>query len=123
MIEFVTAVPEAKVAPISACLVQSYVICSPAEAKSNKYLPKLKEILDKNLNSLVKDYAKQLNWAIYPTVWHLDGVAKTIDNNKADIKTQIKNLYLIGDCTKAPGVGMNCAVNSAKILIDLLENN
>jgi len=61
-----------------------------------------------------------MKWAIYPAVWHLDGVAKTINDIKPDIKTPIKNLYLIGDCVKAPGVGMNCAINSAIMLNNIL---
>jgi len=116
MIEFVTADPKVEVAPKSAYLVQSYIICTPNEAKSKKMLTKLKKILDKNLDRLIPNYKNQLNWAIYPTVWHLDGVAKTIDNKKPDIKTPIEGLYLVGDCTKAPGIGINCAINSAKIL-------
>ena len=30
------------------------------------------------------------------------------------------NLYLVGDCVKAPGIGINCAINSANILSELL---
>ena len=57
-----------------------------------------------------------MEWCIYPAVWHLDGVAKTIDNKKPDIFSPIKNLFLVGDGVKAPGIGINCAVNSARIL-------
>ena len=121
MIEFVTAIPEAGIAPSSKYLVQSYIICTPDEAKSKKTLEKLKETLDRNLEILIPNFYSQLNWAIYPAIWHLDGVAKTIDNIKPDVKTPIKNLYLVGDCVKAPGIGINCAVNSARILADLLE--
>jgi phytoene dehydrogenase-like protein len=56
-------------------------------------------------------------------IWHFDGVAKTIDNTKPDIKTPVENLYLIGDCVKAPGIGVNCAINSARILADILINS
>ena len=120
MIEFVTAVPEADISPKGSFIVQSYVICTPEEAKSKQILIKLREILDKNLKILIPDYKKQLIWAIYPVIWHLDGVAKTIDNKKPDIKTPIKNLYFVGDCVKAPGIGINCAVNSAKTLSEIL---
>ena len=123
MIEFVTALPGSNLAPDSKYLVQSYIICTPSEAKSNKMLQKLKNMLDKNLESLIPDFRSHLNWAIYPTVWHLDGVAKTIDNIKPDIKTPVENLYIIGDCVKAPGIGINCAVNSARILTDILTNS
>ena len=121
MIEFVTAEPTVNIAPKGCFLVQSYVICTPAEAKSKQMLIKFKEILDKNLEILMPSYKEYLNWAIYPTVWHLDGVAKTIDNKKPDFKTPIENLFLVGDCVKAPGIGVNCAVKSAKILVDFFE--
>lgn len=120
MIEFVTALPEANISPKGTFVVQSYIICSPEEAKSNQILIKLKEILDKYLNILIPEYKKQLNWAIYPLIWHLDGVAKTIDNEKPNIDTPIKNLYFVGDCVKAPGIGINCAINSAKKLVDMI---
>ena len=86
-------------------------------------MKKLKHLLDKNLEILIPNYTEQLNWAFYPSIWHLDGVAKTIEKDKPDIKTPIKNLYLVGDCVKAPGIGFNCAINSAHILIDMLENS
>jgi len=121
MIEFVTALPEANISPESKYLVQSYIICTPEEAKSRKTLERLKEVLDRNLEILIPNYHSILNWAIYPTVWHLDGVAKTIDNIKPDIKTPIENLFLVGDCVKAPGIGINCAVNSARMLDDMIE--
>jgi hypothetical protein len=121
MIEFVTANPVVNISPRSEFLVQSYIICTPKEAKSKKTLEKFKYILDKNLERLYPNYKKFLNWAIYPTVWHLDGVAKTIDNKKVNMKTSIENLFLIGDCTKAPGIGVNCAVKSANILYNSLK--
>jgi hypothetical protein len=123
MIEFVTANSDANISPKTEFLVQSYIICTPKEAKSKKILDKFRNILDKNLERLYPNYKKYINWAIYPTVWHLDGVAKTIDNKKVEIKTPIENLFLIGDCTKAPGIGVNCAVKSASILYNSFKNN
>jgi phytoene dehydrogenase-like protein len=126
IIDFMTALPESKLAPPFNYLVQAYIICTPDEAKNIKVLEKLKTLLDKNFKLLIPDYQSQLNWVIYPAVWHLDGVAKTIDNEKPaistpTISTPIKNLYLIGDCVKAPGIGINCAINSSRILIDILQ--
>lgn len=121
MIDFMAALPESGLAPSSHHLIQSYIICKPDEAKNKKILEKLKRLLDKNLERLIPDFRSHLNWAVYPAVWHLDGVAKTIDNIKPDIKTPVENLFIIGDCVKAPGIGVNCAVNSVRILIDLLE--
>jgi len=121
MIEFVTALPEARISPSSKYLVQSYIICTPAEARSKRMLEKLREILDRNLEILIPEFHSKINWAIYPAVWHLDGVAKTIDNIKPDIKTPVENLFLVGDCVKAPGIGINCAAKSARLLEDLLD--
>ena len=105
------------------CLSAGYeptIICTPEEAKDKKILEKLKKILDDNLEKIIPNYKANLNWAIYPAIWHLDGVAKSIQNKKPEIKSPIKNLYLIGDCVKAPGIGVNCAINSAKILADMI---
>ena len=77
-------------------------------------------MLDKNLAKLIPDYKKHLEWVLYPAIWHLDGVAKTIDNVKPSIITPVENLYLIGDGVKAAGIGFNCAVNSAQLLYNHL---
>jgi len=123
MIDFMATIPDAGLSPSGEYLVQSYIICNPEEARDEKTLKTLKELLDKNLNQLIPDFRSNLNWAIYPAIWHLDGVAKTIDNEKPEIKTPVNNLYLIGDCVKAPGIGFNCALNSARILADILKNS
>ena len=123
MIDLMTTSPDAGLSPEGKYLIQSYIICTPDEAKNPMILKKLKHLLDKNLEILIPNYTEQLNWAFYPSIWHLDGVAKTIEKDKPDIKTPIKNLYLVGDCVKAPGIGFNCAINSAHILIDMLENS
>jgi len=120
MTDFMAAVPESGLAPSSGYLVQSYIICTPDEAKERKTLNTLKESLDKNLERLIPNFRSQLRWALYPATWHLDGVAKTIDNRKPDVRTPVKNLYIIGDCVKAPGIGINCALNSARLLADML---
>lgn len=116
MIDFMAATPEAGISPKNARLVQSYIICTPEEAKHDKILLNLRRILDKHLSYLIPDFENKLNWALYPAVWHLDGVAKTIDNPKPAIDTPIKNLFIIGDGVKAPGIGFNCALNSARKL-------
>jgi hypothetical protein len=116
MIDFMAADPQAGISPNQSKLVQSYIICNPKEAKQKEILLKLKNVLDKNLGILIPDYQKKLNWALYPSVWHLDGVAKTIDNAKPSIETPIDYFYIIGDGVKAPGIGFNCALNSARLL-------
>ncbi|HDM67035.1 MAG TPA: FAD-dependent oxidoreductase [Thermoplasmatales archaeon] len=121
MIDFMTASPESRLSPKDRFLVQSYIICTPEEAKDKSTLEKLREILDKNLSILVPNYEKHLEWSIYPAIWHLDGVAKTIDNPKPSIITPIENLYIIGDGVKALGIGFNCAVNSARLLDEYLS--
>jgi len=87
-----------------------------------KILSMLKQLLDKNLQRLIPDFRSHLRWCLYPAIWHLDGVAKTTDNIKPEIQTPINNLLLIGDCVKAPGIGMNCAINSARICQELITS-
>jgi hypothetical protein len=122
MIDFMSSMPDSKVSPPSQYLVQSYIICTPEEAKNKSKLKQLKTVLDSNLERLIPQYHSQLRWALYPAIWHLDGVAKTIDNRKPEINTPIDNFYLIGDCVKAPGVGVNCALNSARKLAEMFAS-
>jgi hypothetical protein len=122
MIDFMGASPEVGLAPPNNYLVQAYVVCTTEEAKNKDDLLKLRKILDKNLEKIIPDYKSSLNWCLYPAIWHLDGVAKTINNEKPEIQTPVENFYLIGDCVKAPGIGVNCAVNSGFILNNLLSD-
>jgi len=116
MVDFMATLPETGLAPPDQYLVQAYIICTPEEIREKKTLGKLRKILDKNLEDIIPNFRSDLIWAIYPAIWHLDGVAKTVENEKPDIKTPVKNLFLVGDCVKAPGIGFNCALNSARIL-------
>ncbi len=118
MIDFMSSSQKSKLSPENEFLVQSYVICTPDEAKNPLALKKLRNLLDLNLKRLIPNYKSDLKWAIYPAIWHLDGVAKTIEKDKPEMKTPVKNLFLVGDCVKAPGIGFNCALNSARILCD-----
>lgn len=119
MIDFQLA--NSEVAPKNRYLIQAYIICSPEEAKNEKKVEILKSILDKWMERIIPNFRTAMEWAIYPTTWHLDGVAKTIDNEKPSCITPIKNLYLVGDCVKSTGVGMNCAVDSAVKLFEILD--
>jgi len=118
MIDFLTALSGSNIAPKGQYLIQAYIICTPKEAKNKDVLMKLREILDKKMNKLIPDFKDILNWAIYPAIWHLDGVAKTINNDKPETKTPVENLFLVGDCVKSPGIGYNCAITSARLLLE-----
>jgi len=120
MIDFMSSSHKSGLNSKDEFLVQSYIICTPDEAKNPIVLKKLRELLDLNLQRLIPEYKSNLKWAIYPAIWHLDGVAKTIESDKPEIKTPVKNLFLVGDCVKAPGIGFNCALNSARILCNKL---
>jgi phytoene dehydrogenase-like protein len=108
-------------APKKKVLVQSYVICSPKEAHKKEKTMELADIIDKQLSKLVPDFTKHVEWCMYNTIWHLDGVAKTIDCKKPSIVTPIKNLYLAGDCVNSKGVGINCAADSAQLVLQRLS--
>jgi len=123
MIDFISATAETGLSPPSHHLVQAYIICTPKEACDKKILNTLKWALDKNLKRIIPNFNTHLQWAIYPAVWHLDGVAKTLNNEKPEIHTPIKNLFIIGDCVKAPGIGINCAINSACALQEILSSS
>lgn len=121
MIDCMTASQDSGLAPKEKFLVQAYVICSPEELRDEKTRLLLKKMLDDNMGRLAPGFEDDLLWSLYPAVWHLDGVAKTILNEKPEIFSPVENLFLIGDCVKAPGIGYNCAVNSARILSGSLE--
>jgi phytoene dehydrogenase-like protein len=120
MIDFMSASPDSCISPSNEYLVQSYIICTPDEARDKKILMNLRNILDKNLEKIIPDYKSNLNWCFYTAIWHLDGVAKTINNEKPEIQTPIENFYLVGDCTNAPGIGIKCAIDSAKIVAQMI---
>jgi len=121
MIDFKMASPKAGMSPPGKYMVQAYVICTPGEAKNRKKVEMLRAILDKYMEKLVPHYEKKMDWCIYPVIWHLDGVAKTIDNPKPPVSTPIKNFFIVGDSTNAKGVGINCAADSANLLIEELR--
>jgi protoporphyrinogen oxidase len=121
MIDFKMASPESGMSPPGRYLVQAYVICTPDEARNKKKVEILRGILDKYMEKAVPGYRKKMEWCIYPSIWHLDGVAKTIDNEKPSVVTPIKNFFIVGDSTNAKGVGINCAADSANLLIDELR--
>lgn len=114
MIDFKLAHPEAGMAPTGKYLVQSYAICTSEEAKNREKAYMLMEIIEKNLQKLLK--SNQIEWSLYAGIWHLDGVAKTIDSIKPEVTTPVKNLYIAGDCVNSKGVGMNCAADSAYLI-------
>lgn len=122
MIDFMMAKPDAQMSPKGSYLVQAYIICTPEEAQNRSMLKTLKVALDEYLRHLIPSYEQHLLWALYPTVWQLDGVAKTINNVKPGITTPVKQLFFVGDCLKAPGIGINCALNSARQLAHHLNN-
>ena len=117
MVDFKMASPESGMSPPGKYMVQAYVICTPDEAKNMKKVGMLRTILDKYMEKLVPRYEKKMDWCIYPAIWHLDGVAKTIDNEKPAVSTPVKNFFIVGDSTNAKGIGINCAADSANLLM------
>ncbi|MEF8874144.1 MAG: FAD-dependent oxidoreductase [Candidatus Thermoplasmatota archaeon] len=113
IIDLQTAKPEMNMAPEGEYLVQAYIICTPEEARDEEKVKTLRKALDKNVEILISNFKDDLKFALYPTAYHLDGVAKTIDNEKPGTETPVEGLYLVGDCIESTGIGMNCAVDSA----------
>ena len=120
VIDFQTADPHMGMSPQGCCLVQGYAICAPTEARDKSKVALLKEVLDNKLNVLLPGFREHLIFALYPTSYHLDGVAKTIHNIKPESLTPVENLYLAGDGVRSTGIGMNCAVDSALRLADMV---
>ena len=121
MIDFKMASQHGLLSPKKKYIVQSYLICSPEEAKDKRKWYEMAAMIDKNLEKLIPDYKKSLEWSIYNVIWHLDGVAKTVDNEKPSIVTPVKNLYLAGDSVNSKGIGINCAIDSARLIREKLK--
>jgi len=121
MIDFKMADSASGMSPPGKYLVQAYVICTPEEARRRKKVESLREIMDKYMGKLIPGYEKKMDWCIYPSIWHLDGVAKTIDNEKPPVSTPVRNFFIVGDSTNAKGVGINCAADSANLLMAELK--
>jgi len=121
MIDFKMASPGSGMSPPGKYLVQAYVICTPDEARNRDKVESLRLILDKYMEKVVPGYRKKMEWCIYPSIWHLDGVAKTTDNEKPAVITPVKDFFIVGDSTNAKGVGINCAADSANLLMDELR--
>ncbi len=117
MIDFKMAHSASTMSPRNRYLVQAYVICAPAEARSREKVETLRNILDKYMEKMMPDFRKKTEWCLYPSIWHLDGVAKTTDNEKPGAGTPVKNFFIVGDSTNAKGVGINCAADSANLLM------
>lgn len=109
-------------APPGKYLIQSYAICTPEEAKSRSKREELISIIEKYVAELMPTNRRNLEWSIHSAIWHLDGVAKTIDCMKPDVVTPINNLYLAGDCVNSRGVGINCAADSARLVLEALRH-
>jgi len=113
VVDFLTADPSIGLSPEKRYLVQAYIICSPREAVDKRKVSMLREVLDEKMEVLIPSFRGNLVFALYPTSWHLDGVAKTVEHEKPESLTPLENLYLVGDCIRSTGIGMNCAVDSA----------
>lgn len=122
MIDFKMASQHGLLSPKKKYIVQSYVICTPEEARNKRKWDELAEAIDKSMEKLMPDYKKHVEWSIYNAIWHLDGVAKTIDNEKPSVATPIKNLYIAGDSVNSKGIGINCAIDSARLIEEKLKS-
>ena len=58
-------------------------------------------------------FGESIDWALFPTSWKLEGVAKSktqAGTLKAPVKAPVINgLYFAGDTVKGYGVAMDCA--------------
>ena len=120
IIDFQTARPDIGISPPDRFLVQAYIICTPAEAKDKKIVLRLIRVLDDKMEALFPGFREHMDFALYPTSYHLDGVAKILGQPKPGPATSISGLYLVGDCVQSTGIGMNCAADSAFRLVKQL---
>ena len=121
IIDFQTSRHDMGLSPPDRYLVQGYIICTPSEARKREVVNQLIRVLDDKMEMLYPGFRDHLDFALYPTCYHLDGVAKTLDMPKPKNTTPVNGLYLVGDCIHSTGIGMNCAMDSAVRLVAQLK--
>ncbi|MEA3223767.1 MAG: FAD-dependent oxidoreductase [Thermodesulfobacteriota bacterium] len=106
-------------APGGKYLMAAYAPVTEKEAKDKGLMVKAcKHIID-YLERRYPGFKKSVDWALFPTCWKLEGVAKSKSQAgtlKAPVEAPgIKGLYFTGDTIKGYGVAMDCAVAAALI--------
>jgi prolycopene isomerase len=94
-------------------LLTAYAPVTEKEAKNTELMAKACKLIMNYLDRRYPGFHDSIDWALFPTTWKLEGVAKSktqAGTMKAPVKAPgVKGLYFAGDTVKGYGVAMDCA--------------
>ena len=97
----------------------AYAPVTEQEAKDKDLMIKSCKLIIDYLERRYPGFRERIDWAMFPTAWKLEGVAKSkiqAGTLKAPVATPaIKELFFTGDTVKGYGVTMDCAVAAGLI--------
>jgi len=106
-------------APGGKHLMTAYAPVTETEARDRDLMFKACKLLVDYLEGRYPGFRQSVDWALFPTCWRLEGVAKSktqAGTLKAPVEAPgIQGLYFAGDTVKGYGVAMDCAAASALI--------
>ena len=106
-------------APGGKHLFTAYAPVTEKEAKDKGLMVKACLLIMDYLERRYPGFRKSIDWALFPTAWKLEGVAKSKSQAgtlKAPVSAPgVEGLYFAGDTVKGYGVAMDCAVAAGLI--------
>lgn len=106
-------------APGGKHLLTAYAPVTEKEARDKPLMLKACRLIMEYFERRYPGFGKSVDWALFPTSWKLEGVAKSktqAGTLKAPIEAPgIKGLYFAGDTAKGYGVAMDCAAAAGLI--------
>ena len=97
----------------------AYAPVTEKEAKDKELMVKACKLIIDYMERRYPGFRKSIDWAMFPTAWKLEGVAKSktqAGTLKAPIEAPaVAGLYFAGDTAKGYGVAMDCAVAAGLI--------
>lgn len=106
-------------APGGKYLMTAYAPVTEREARDKDLMVKACKLIIDYLDRRYPGFRQSMDWAMFPTAWKLEGVAKSktqAGTLKAPVVAPaVQGLYFAGDTAKGYGVAMDCAVAAGLI--------
>jgi hypothetical protein len=106
-------------APAGKHLMTAYAPVTEREARDRDLMVKACKLILDYLERRYPGFRESIDWALFPTAWKLEGVAKSktqAGTLKAPVKAPgVEGLFFTGDTVKGYGVAMDCAVAAGMI--------
>jgi len=103
-------------APPGKHLLTAYLPLTEDESRDRRKVMKVVEAVPEFLESTYPGFKECVDWALYPTCWKLEGVAKSISQTgklKPEVQAPgVEGLYFAGDTARGFGVAMDCACSA-----------